>query len=123
METIYDGNYDYALLRKVAELTEGIDLKRKTRSVVGRLDDVAREIKRDRRAVRKLAAAAQRARSFHLRLEGGGVSIPVAEVVTTEGFDGACKKAIRTYRGTLGAFETQGFYLTDGASRYEITNS
>lgn len=42
METIYDGNYDDALLRKVAELTEGIDLKRKTRSVVGRLDDVAR---------------------------------------------------------------------------------
>lgn len=101
MQTIYEGSLDTEFFQRIASQTADINLSKRDAWTRARLDEIASEMKTDRKVVRRIARIAKQVQAFSLRLVGNGADVPVATVVTANGFESACKTALRTFCGTF----------------------
>jgi hypothetical protein len=113
MKTIYEGSLGSKFFQQIASQTADIDLSRRDAWTRARLDEIASGMKTDRKRVRQIARIAKKVQAFSLYLVGNGVCVPVSTVVTANGFESACKTALRAFSGTLKNLELPGYAIKE----------
>lgn len=113
MQTIYEGSLASELFLQIASQTADIDLSKRDAATRARLDEIASGTKTDRKTVRRIARIAKQVQAFSLRLVGNGADVPVATVVTANGFESACKTALRTFCGTFKNLDLPGYAIQE----------
>lgn len=114
MQELYDGEVGSELFNELRKRADGLKFSSRKACDVERLDEVAKELRIDRRKLRRLGRKLSSVSRFDLRLVHDGLSVPIASIVTTGDFGRACAVAVRAYSGTLKNLELPGYMLTDG---------